>query len=103
MNRPNINKDLSRRNFLFQGGKSLALLASANVGVYVIGSAFKELDGSLVAGAKCDGSHFAGEMCYYGCGPGKNKCGMWSCVAGNWNCGGNLGPCGENLPCYQEL
>ena len=30
----------------------MALWASANVGVYVIGSAFKELDGNLVAGAK---------------------------------------------------
>lgn len=31
----------------------MAALAAANVGVYVIGSAFKELDGSMVAGAKC--------------------------------------------------
>ena len=66
------NKDLSRRNFLFQGGKSLGLLASANVGVYVIGSAFRELDGGLVAGAKTCSYEQAtpsggGPMCIVGC------------------------------------
>lgn len=45
--------NFSRRNFLLSSGKSLATFAAANVGVYVIGSAFKNLDGSLVAGAKC--------------------------------------------------
>ncbi|MFZ3229533.1 MAG: hypothetical protein WA160_04960 [Pseudobdellovibrio sp.] len=46
------SQNLSRRTFLFQSGKSLALLTAANVGVYTIGSAFKKLDGNLVAGAK---------------------------------------------------
>lgn len=43
----------SRRSFLTKLGASAGSLMMANVGVYVIGSAFKNLDGSLVAGAKC--------------------------------------------------
>jgi hypothetical protein len=45
-------KALTRRNFLFGATKSLATLAVASAGVYAIGSAFKSLDGSMVAGAK---------------------------------------------------
>lgn len=45
--------------FLLQSGRSLASLAVANVGVYIVGSAFKKLDGGLVAGAKwCDCLHW---------------------------------------------
>ena len=44
---------LTRRNFLWAGTRSLANLAAANVGIYVIGSVFKQFDGSMVAGAKC--------------------------------------------------
>jgi hypothetical protein len=53
---------LSRRNFLLGMTRSLATLAVANTGVYVIGSAFKSLDGSIVAGAKCDPN--MGQTCY---------------------------------------
>jgi hypothetical protein len=48
----NKTSALSRRNFLLSTTKSLATLAVANTGVYIIGSAFKSLDGSMVAGAK---------------------------------------------------
>jgi len=48
----NSGVNSSRRKFLFNSGKSLAALAAANVGVYAVGSVFKKLDGSLVAGAK---------------------------------------------------
>lgn len=61
--RLNDRRELSRRNFLFLGAKSLAAFAAANVGVYAIGVAVKELDGSLVAGAKtcnCQCSKSAG-------------------------------------------
>lgn len=47
-----MNKDrkvLSRRIFI----ESLAKLAVAHTTVYVVGSGFKELGGSFVAGAKC--------------------------------------------------
>ena len=44
---------LTRRTFLLQSGTTLATFAAANVGVYIVGSAFKDLDGSMVAGAKC--------------------------------------------------
>ena len=47
-----LQPKVSRRNF-FHGSASLLVTASlANAGVYIIGSAFKSLDGSLVAGAK---------------------------------------------------
>jgi hypothetical protein len=52
LEKSNKNRRLSRRNFLFGVSKSLASLAVASAGVYVVGSAFKSLDGSLVAGAK---------------------------------------------------
>jgi hypothetical protein len=48
----NKTSRLTRRSFLFGVSKSLASLAVASAGVYVVGSAFKSLDGSLVAGAK---------------------------------------------------
>lgn len=48
-----LNKSFSRRKLFFQGGKTLLVFATANVGVYTMGSAFKDLDGSMVAGAKC--------------------------------------------------
>ena len=89
----NTNKDLSRRNFLFQGGKSLAAFAAANVGVYVIGSAFKSLDGSLVAGAKCDGSHFEGQFNLLSCSPpsgGWLNC-QYTCVGSSWFCAPQVG------------
>jgi hypothetical protein len=64
----NKTSALTRRNFLLSTTKSLATLAVANTGVYIIGSAFKSLDGSIVAGAKtctCYGSMSA--TCgYYG-------------------------------------
>lgn len=44
---------IPRRAFLSTLGKAFGALAVANGAVYLIGSAFKELDGSLVAGAKC--------------------------------------------------
>lgn len=44
------NKKNDRRAFLFQSAASLFTLS--NLSVYAIGSAFKKLDGSLVAGAK---------------------------------------------------
>jgi len=43
----------SRRSFLSKLGASAGSLMLANAGVYAIGSAFKSLDGSMVAGAKC--------------------------------------------------
>jgi hypothetical protein len=51
----NKTSRLTRRSFLFGVSKSLASLAVASAGVYVVGSAFKSLDGSLVAGAKTCG------------------------------------------------
>ncbi len=42
----------SRRTFLKQALSVTATVATANVAVYAIGAAFKELDGSMVAGAK---------------------------------------------------
>ncbi len=42
----------SRRNFLKNTSRFVSLTFAANTGVYLIGSAFKELDGSLTAGAK---------------------------------------------------
>jgi hypothetical protein len=47
-----VNVGDSRRKFILNGFKAAGILATANVGVYAIGSAFKELDGSMVAGAK---------------------------------------------------
>ncbi len=91
-------KSLSRRNFLSRGGKSLALLAAANVGVYVIGSAFKNLDGSLVAGAKCVPGGGKLGLCWHSCGGGKIQCGEWNCYGSTWVCEGALGPCGG--ACY---
>lgn len=64
----------SRRQFLLQGGKSLALLAVANTAVYAVGSAFKEFDGSLVAGAKCSPPGLDGNSCMAGCQPGQLFC-----------------------------
>ena len=48
----NEDVTLARRQFLFQGGKLLMQSIAANSGIYLIGSAFKDLDGSFVAGAK---------------------------------------------------
>ena len=48
-----VKPKISRRNFIFkQGLQAVGLLGSATVGIYAVGSAFKSLDGSLVAGAK---------------------------------------------------
>jgi len=46
------NSKNSRRQFLFNLSTATVQLAAANMAVYVVGSAFKNLDGSLVAGAK---------------------------------------------------
>ena len=48
------SSELSRRRFLSKSIGMLGSMAIANAGIYAIGSAFKELDGSLVAGAKCN-------------------------------------------------
>ena len=46
-------KKISRRSFLFKsGGPIISTLALANTTIYVVGSAFKSLDGQLTAGAK---------------------------------------------------
>jgi hypothetical protein len=42
----------SRRSFFKKALRFATLGAAASTGVYLIGSAFKELDGSLTAGAK---------------------------------------------------
>jgi hypothetical protein len=42
----------SRRKFLFTGIKTLGILSTANVGIYVIGAAYKGLGGGFEAGAK---------------------------------------------------
>lgn len=42
----------NRRKFLLSAAKAASLFAVANTSVYVVGSAFKNLDGSMVAGAK---------------------------------------------------
>jgi hypothetical protein len=52
IDKPFKANSFTRRNFLFGATKSLAKLAVASAGVYAIGSAFKSLDGSMVAGAK---------------------------------------------------
>lgn len=46
-------KENSRRKFLFQLSSAATTLAFANAAVYSVGSAFKSLDGSMTAGAKC--------------------------------------------------
>jgi hypothetical protein len=43
---------INRRAFVHYSINQLAKLAIATTGVYVVGSASKELDGSIVAGAK---------------------------------------------------
>lgn len=42
-----------RREFLRTASRTLAHMAIANTAIYVIGSMTKELDGDMVAGAKC--------------------------------------------------
>jgi hypothetical protein len=54
--KPKLEVKHTRRDFLLKGASFFAKFAVANAGLYVVGSAFKSLDGSLVAGAK---------ECYY--------------------------------------
>lgn len=53
----------SRRQFIF---KTVGTFVAANTSIYLIGSAFKNLDGSLVAGAKycCMGRRPTSPPCY---------------------------------------
>jgi hypothetical protein len=71
--KPKLEVKHTRRDFLLKGASFFAKFAVANAGLYVVGSAFKSLDGSLVAGAKQ-------QQCYYtiavdnypwGCGTAK--------------------------------
>lgn len=90
----------SRRAFLKKGFNLAVTMVAANAAVYVVGSAFKELDGSLVAGAKCSAAHIEGEWCWVACMPPMfgSQCAMWTCQPSDiWFCdnqGGTLGPCG---------
>lgn len=43
---------MNRRRFLRKAANTVVLAASANAVVYVVGTAFKEMDGQLTAGAK---------------------------------------------------
>lgn len=70
--------DLSRRSFLRMAAVSSASLLAANLATYAVGSAFKKLDGSLVAGAKT-----------YAC----------SCSYDGSNGGTAWGSCGVCPPC----
>lgn len=48
--------EIRRRDFIFRVLKTGGLILSSQVVVYAVGSAFKDLDGSMVAGAKCAGA-----------------------------------------------
>lgn len=60
----------SRRDFISNFGKSLVSLSIANLGLYAVGSAFKKLDGSLVAGAKTGNWQNTWSAPDSSCGPG---------------------------------
>ena len=55
----------SRRKFLFNLSQGAGTFLAANATVYLVGSAFKRLDGSLVAGAKycCMGAVKSSVLC----------------------------------------
>lgn len=90
---------VSRRNFLRTGAAGCASLLAANTTIYAVGSAMKELDGSLVAGAKtwvgfnytylyptgnffCDGDDY-----WDYCAPANPTCTTPGATYTNSNCG----------------
>lgn len=80
--------NVNRRKFLSRSIESLTALAVANTAVYAIGSAFKSLDGSLVAGAKsCSGTKVNS------CGAGKHVC------SGSWHCDTTTGTWWSDITC----
>jgi hypothetical protein len=98
----------SRRSFFKKALQFATLGAAASTGVYLIGSAFKELDGSLTAGAKTGYWQFApfGSCPYYttynscsacGINPGQPCSGSADTCSLDWNApwceiGGSSGP-----------
>ncbi|MBC7466972.1 MAG: hypothetical protein H7256_13370 [Bdellovibrio sp.] len=67
-------KSNGRRSFLFNSAKAAGLLMLANTGVYTLGSAFKRLDGSMVAGAKNWGLSYSTGGGRAGCGGTYKAC-----------------------------
>jgi hypothetical protein len=89
------NNSPQRRNFLVQGSRSLAMLVSANIGVYIVGSVFKDLDGSMVAGAKCTPPGLDGNYCGVGaCSPGGSYPGTLYCDGTVYQCAQCGSTCG---------
>lgn len=99
-----LNLTSSTRRELLKKALSLsATMAIANTGVYMIGAAFKELDGSLVAGAKCYTPRPGG--------PGGPGCSGFRCSPPGWYCSNSYadptpgvwewdnGQCVPVLPC----
>lgn len=67
-------KPNGRRSFLFNSAKAAGLLMLANTGVYAVGSAFKKLDGSMVAGAKVWSLSYSTGGGMAGCGMTNKDC-----------------------------
>lgn len=91
-------KQSTRRTFLLNATSSLTTLAVANSVVYAVGAAFKDLDGSLVAGAKtCECTTY--QYNEAGCGGGIISSGTYSfsvsteseCWAFDGTCRGKIG------------
>jgi hypothetical protein len=84
-----MNKTNSRRNFFKKVIHFTSLGVAACSGVYIIGSAFKNLDGSLSAGAKSGTwtwQWIGDDVCV-----GHPCCGMYNNFAPNANCSGYEG------------
>ena len=85
-------KSSTRRELLKKALSLSAKMIVANTGVYVIGAAFKELDGSLVAGAKVWtpliylGSGLAPHECGDPCATGGAISTCMDCIVGSTSC-----------------